>query len=103
MKYEENTNSEITIHQLVAVREVSLNATSSKRRRWAAKDANNKYKRSWTQMGKGNQLPRTSPTERKYCWGDKREVRKIHALIVEKETISLSKISRDMKAFFAAN
>lgn len=66
MKYEENTNSEITIPQLVAVREVSLNATSSKRRR-AAKDANNKYKRSWTQMGKGNQLPRTFPTERKYC------------------------------------
>ena len=102
MKYEENTNSEITIPQHVAVREVSLNATSSKRRR-AAKDANNKYKRSWTQMGKGNQLPRTFPTERKYCWGDKREVRKIHALIVEKVTISLSKISRDMKAFFAAN
>ena len=102
MKYEENTNSEITLPQLVAVREVGLNATSRKRRR-AAKDANNKYKRSWTQMGKGNQLPRTFPTQRKYCWGDKREVRKIHALIVEKETISLSTISRDMKAFFAAN
>lgn len=53
MKYEENMNSEIMIFQFVVVREVGFNVILSKRCR-VVKDVNNKYKRLWMQMGKGN-------------------------------------------------